>query len=198
MTADRFQHTATRRGVFRLAAAVGFFSFVDKGLAQDPPSLAYMKQVAKDLFAAHRQGTVDSFRRAIQRHADIASIADYSLGQYASRMSAGQKPQYYKGVATFMARYFADESHEYRLAKYTVGDARQDDDGDVLVDTKVYLMSGSTYTVVWRLARRGSGYKVTDAKILGFSLVYLQRGIFQSYLSKRNGDVSQLVAALNR
>jgi hypothetical protein len=33
---------------------------------------------------------------------------------------------------------------------------------------------------------------------MGFSLIYLQRGIFTSFLSKRNGDVSELVAALNR
>src|SRR4051794_10097968 len=99
MTADKISHKLTRRGVLGLAAAAGFFPFVDKGLAQDPPSLAYMKQVAKDLFAAHRQGTVASFLRAIQRHADITGIADYSLGQYASRMSAAMKPQYYKGVA---------------------------------------------------------------------------------------------------
>ena len=38
----------------------------------------------------------------------------------------------------------------------------------------------------------------TDVKVLGFSLVYLQRGIFTSFISKRNGDVGQLVIALNR
>lgn len=167
-------------------------------VAADHPSRAYMKQVAKDLFAAHRQGTVASFLRAILRHADIPDIADYSLGQYRQKLNASQKPRYYRGVATFMARYFADQSREYRLAKYTVGEARIDKDNDVLVDSKVYLMSGSTYTVVWRLSPRGKGYKVVDAKILGFSLVYMQRGIFQSYLSKRNGDVNQLVTALNR
>jgi hypothetical protein len=29
-------------------------------------------------------------------------------------------------------------------------------------------------------------------------LTYLQRGLFTSYLSKRKGDISQLVAALTR
>jgi hypothetical protein len=29
-------------------------------------------------------------------------------------------------------------------------------------------------------------------------LVYMQRGLFTSFISKRNGDVAQLVAALNR
>jgi len=39
---------------------------------------------------------------------------------------------------------------------------------------------------------------VLDAKVLGFSLVYMQRALFTAFISKRNGDVRQLVAALTR
>ena len=160
-------------------------------------AVAYMKKVAKDMLAAHRQGTVASFKRAILRHADVPGIADYSLGQYRSKLSPAQKQSYYSGAATFMARYFADQSREYVVSKYEIGDA--DTDGnDINVDTKVYLMNGQSYTVVWRLGKRGAGFKVEDAKVMGFSLTYLQRGIFTSFLAKRDGDVSQLVAALNR
>lgn len=185
----------TRRAMIGMAAAALATGAQAKA---EHAALVYMRQVAKDLFAAHRQGTVASFLRAILRHADIPGIADYSLGRYKQKLGAGQQPRYYRGVATFMARYFADQSREYRLAKYTIGDAKVDGDQDIWIDSKVYLLSGSSYTVVWRLARRDKGYKVVDAKILGFSLVFLQRGIFQSYLSKRNGDIGQLVAALNR
>ena len=38
--------------------------------AGEDAAVAYMKKVAKDMLAAHRQGTVASFKRAIQRHAD--------------------------------------------------------------------------------------------------------------------------------
>ena len=165
--------------------------------AGEDAAVAYMKKVAKDMLAAHRQGTVASFKRAIQRHADVPAIANYSLGQYKSKLTAAQKQAYYGGTATFMARYFADQSRDYVVSKYEIGDADADGD-DVSVDTKVYLMNGQSYTVVWRLGRRGSGFKVEDAKVMGFSLTYLQRGIFTSFLSKRNGDVAQLVAALNR
>ena len=85
----------------------------------------------------------------------------------------------------------------FPVAKYELGDVTPDGK-DVLIDSRVYLLSGSTYKVVWRLTRKGKGYKIADAKVLGFSLVYLQRGIFTSYLSKRNGDITQLVAALDR
>jgi phospholipid transport system substrate-binding protein len=183
----------------RRAALAGLaVAFASPALAAgDDAAVAYMKKVAKDMLAAHRQGTVASFKRAILRHADVPSIADYSLGQYRSKLSPAQKQAYYSGTATFMARYFADQSRDYVVSKYEIGDA--DAEGsDINVDTKVYLMNGQSYTVVWRLGKRGGGFKVEDAKVMGFSLTYLQRGIFTSFLSKRNGDVAQLVAALNR
>ena len=138
-----------------------------------------------------------SFKRVILRYADISSIGDYSLGQYRPKLQPGQKQAYYGGTATFMARYFADQSRDYIVSKYEIGDADAGSDGTT-VDTKVYLMNGQSYTVSWKLSKQGGGYKVADVKVMGFSLIYLQRGIFTSFLSKRNGDVAQLVAALNR
>jgi ABC-type transporter MlaC component len=166
-------------------------------MAADHPSIAYMKQFAKEMLNAHRQGTVGSFRKVIERHADVAAIADYSLGQYRKKLPAAQKQRYYGGVVTFMSRYFADQSRLYPIAKYEIGDAAADD-GEVVINSKVYLLSGQSYTVVWRLSKNGSRYKVRDAKVLGFSMVYMQRGLFTSFISKRNGDVEQLVAALTR
>jgi phospholipid transport system substrate-binding protein len=187
----------SRRALILGAGTAGLLGLQAGDAFAEHPSLIYMKKVAEDLLHAHRQGTVSSFLRAIQRHADVSGIALYSLGQYQSKLPSGQRQTYFRGVASFMARYFADQSRVYEIAKYELGEARQDGDKDVLITSKVYLMSGQIYTVGWRLSWVGGRYKVTDAKVLGFSLVYLQRGIFTSFLSKRNGDIAQLVAALN-
>ncbi|RPH70589.1 MAG: ABC transporter substrate-binding protein [Hyphomicrobiales bacterium] len=187
-----------RRGLSRRAVLGAAMMFAAApAMAADHPSIAYMKQFAKEMLNAHRQGTVGSFRKVIERHADVAAIADYSLGQYRKKLPAGQKQRYYGGVVTFMSRYFADQSRIYPIAKYEIGDAAADD-GEVVINSKVYLLSGQSYTVVWRLSKNGSRYKVRDAKVLGFSMVYMQRGLFTSFISKRNGDVEQLVAALTR
>jgi phospholipid transport system substrate-binding protein len=188
--------TLSRRSVL-LGLTVGLFA-PSAAIAAEHPSIAYMRKVGKDMLNAHRQGTVASFRRAILRHADVGEIADYSLGQYRPKLAAAQKERYYSGVATFMARYFADQSRQFPIAKYEIGDATAIKNKDVQVSSKVYLMSGQTYTVIWILSWSAGRYKVSDVKVLGFSLVYLQRGIFTSFLSKRSGDVAQLVAALNR
>lgn len=178
-------------GAAMAIVAAGAPAMADK----DHPSVAFMKKVGRDLLAAHRQGTVASFLGVMERYADVPQIALYSLGQYKSNLTASQRPRYFHGVAVFMSRYFAIQSREYRVAKYEVGEASTDGD-DVLVASKIHLMSGQTYNVTWRVVWRNKGYKVADAKVLGFSLVYMQRGIFTSYLSKRNGNLLQLMNAL--
>lgn len=182
-----------KAGAVAATAAIGGSAAVagDK----DHPSVAFMRKVGKDLLEAHRQGTVNAFLGVIQRYADVPEIALYSLGQYKANLGAAQRPRYFRGVAVFMSRYFADQSREYPIAKYEVGEATTDGK-DVTVSSRIFLMSGQVYTVNWRLVWRNKNYKVADAKVLGFSMIYMQRGIFTSYLSKRKGDLFQLMSAL--
>ncbi len=191
-----------RRRALRLFVFAGLGGVVAPlnraALGAEHPAIVYIRKVTADLFAAHKQGTVSAFLPPIQRHADIEAIAHYSLGQYESRLSPGQRQRYYQGVANFMARYFADQTRHYRIAKWDIGEASQDRNGDVLIDSRVTLMNGQSYSVVWRLAKRGKGYKVTDVKVAGFSLTYFQRGLFVSFIREKKGDVNQLVAVLNR
>ena len=147
---------------------------------------------------AHRIGTVGKFSGVIQNYSDVTGISNYSLGQYKPKLQAAEREKYYRGVVTFMSRYFAEQSREYRVAKYEIGEATVDDDKNVVVSSRVFLLSGQTYNVSWQLSWIGGRYKITDVKVLGFSLTYLQRGLFTSFITKRKGDVSQLVVALNR
>ena len=94
---------------------------------------AYMRRVADDLMAAQRQGTVMSFHRVITRHANVEAIANYALGPYKSALSRSAYPSYYKGVAMFMARYFADSSREYAVGKTDIGQVTRDREGRVIV-----------------------------------------------------------------
>lgn len=192
-----------------LSAALLAFAMTSQGRAQvgtaeaatggsTASAAAYMRRVADDLMAAQRQGTVMSFHRVITRHANVEAIANYALGPYKSALSRSAYPSYYKGVAMFMARYFADSSREYAVGKTDIGQVTRDREGRVIVNTRVTLLTGSTYNVVFQLSRSGGEYRILDVSVLGFSLSYLQRGIFQRYIAKNGGNVNALVAALNR
>ncbi len=165
--------------------------------AGEHPSVGYMRQVGKELLAAHRSGTVPSFLRVVQRYADVPAIAEAALGKYSDKIKADQRSRYQRGVAVYMSRYFALQSRDYTVAKYEVGEATVDSNKDVIVNTKVYLMTGQSYNVGWRLVWKGGKYKIRDAKILGFWLTSFQRSDFTNYLDKRNGDINKLIVALS-
>lgn len=173
-----------------------FAAFATPALAGEHPSIIYMRQVAKDMLAAHRQGTVPAFLRVVQRHADIPDISQNALGKYSGNLQASQRARYQKGVATYLARYFALTSRDYTVAKYEIGEATVDRDKDVVVTSKVFLMTGQTYKVSWKLVWRGGRYKVRDASVLGFWLTNFQRKDFTDYLAKRNGNINMLITAL--
>jgi len=162
------------------------------------PAVRYMQKTASDLLHAQQRGTISSFDKVLARRADVHGIAMYSLGRYKSSLPRSRKGLYVRGVRKFMARYFADQSRKYRIVKTYIDPQPRKDGNEYLVRSKVWLESGSTYNIVWRLGKRRNGWRVTDVKVLGFSLSYLQRGIFHKYLQKKNGDVNALVAALNR
>lgn len=185
----------TRRSFITLIVASA--AATPAAAAGDHASIAYMKRVGKDMLNAHRQGTVSAFQRVIQRHADLPTIGDYSLGNYNKRMGASQRGEYYHAVAKFIARYFALQSRDYAVAKYEIGDASAKDAKNVTVSSKVYLLSGQSYSVKWDLVWRGGRYKVQDASVLGFSLTSQQRSIFVSFMDKNKGDLKELITALN-
>lgn len=162
------------------------------------PAVKYMERVAGELIAAQRAGTISSFSNVIRKRADVEAIANYSIGRYRSSLRKSQRGAYYTGVRRFMARYFADQTKKYQVKRAEIGSNVTKSDGEFIVSTKVFLKSGSTYNVTWRLAKRRGSYRITDVKVLGFSLTYLQRNLFYSFLAKRDGNVKALVAALNR
>ncbi len=162
------------------------------------PAVRHLQTVASELLRAQQRGTIKSFSAVLARRADVPAIADYSLGRYKSALPRSKKALYYRGVRTFMARYFADQSRKYRIVKTAIDKTPRKDGADMLVRSKVWLASGATYNVVWRLHKTRKGWRINDVKVLGFSLSFLQRGIFYKYLRKKHGDVNALVAALNR
>ena len=166
--------------------------------AADHPSVVYLRQVAKDMLAAHRQGTVSAFLRAIQRHADVRGIGGYVLGNYSGKLQSSQTARYNRGVANYMARFFANGSRDYTVAKYEIGEATVDTDKSVLVASTVFLITGQSYNATWKLVWINGSYKVRDVKVLGFWMTGQQKSDFVGFLNKNNGNVTLLIDVLSR
>jgi phospholipid transport system substrate-binding protein len=166
--------------------------------AAEHPAVARMRVVAADLLATQRDGSAAAYYKMINRHADVPSIALYALGTYRPELKRSQRDSFFRGVGMFIARYFADQARSYTVAKAEISPSVRTDADEVLVHSKVTLTSGANYTVVWRLADAGKGYRIRDVQVLGFSLRYLQRSMFQSYIARRGGTFQALYVALTQ
>lgn len=185
-----------RRAMVLGAAAAAALPGVAVLAASEHPAVARMRAVAADLIATQRAGSPEAYYRMITRHADVPAIALYALGHYQSEMKRSQRDSFFRGVGMFIARYFADQGRNYQVASAEISPSVRTDADDVLVHSTVTLTSGASYRVVWRLD--ASGHRIRDVQVLGFSLRYLQRSIFQSYISRRGGTFQALYAALTQ
>ncbi|MBZ0215167.1 MAG: ABC transporter substrate-binding protein [Fimbriimonadaceae bacterium] len=156
----------------------------------------YMNRISKDLFNAAKQGTDQSFLRAINSHAAIPQIAEYSLGSYSDKMTPELGSRYQRGVANFMARYFSAQAQNYKVERAQILSENRETDGDIMVKTRIFLENGAKYNVEWLLTPTGRTFKVRDLNIAGFWLLYFQRRMFEKFITKNNGDVRALIAAL--
>ncbi len=211
MTISPAPFALTRRVVFKaamfstafwLATSLAFSPAAQAGntKAATPlhPAVKYMQATATDLLRAQRKGTRKAFADVLARRADVDGIAMYSIGRYRGQLGKKQKTLYVRGVHQFMARYFAMQSKKYRVKKAVIEQTPRQQGKDWLVRSRVWLDNGSSYTPVWKLRKTRFGWRVVDVKVMGFSLTYLQRGLFYKFLQKRQGDVGALVMALNR
>ena len=178
------------------AAASAGFGGSAVAITADGGAKQFMEAIAKDLFAAAKNGSSDAFLNVITRYADIRAIAQYCVGNYAARFAPQMTKRLNKGVAQFMAHYFADQAEKYRVVSAEIKEERPYDEESVVVGSRIYLASGSSYSVDWLLAPQGRRYKVRDVRVLGFWLSPFQRRLFTNHIDKNGGDVRALLAAL--
>ena len=198
MSTERPQLGLTRRGMLAaIAGTAGFLAGANRpARAAQTDAVVHMRKIADELFAAARKGSPSAFLDAIKKHADIRAISEYCLGQYGERLNPKMRPRLLKGVAQFMAYYFADQAGKYQVERADILDEKPYDETSVVVSSRVYLTSGSSSAVDWLLAHQGRRYKVRDIRVLGLWLTPFHRRLFTKHIDKNGGDIRALLAAL--
>lgn len=170
-----------------------------QGAAAETPA-AYMQKVANELVAASKSGAGSAlaFATALRSHADLPGIGIAALGGYASSLPKQDRPAYYNGMVSWIARYAAKEAPKYPVAKFIVVGQSAETSGATFVDTRITLRSGESYDVRWKIVKRGTVYKVRDAEVIGFEVTSFLNTLFQNYIGENGGNPKALVVALNR
>lgn len=158
----------------------------------------YMQRVAKELQSAARSGGKAAFQRVIRKHADYPDLGLYSLGSYRGRLKSSDRSSYYSGMIKFIARYAANEAPKYPLASAVVTGQTGETKRGAYVDSVITLKNGTQYDVRWKVVRRGKGWKVRDAEVVGFWMSPFLKDLFEKYIGENGGNPKALVYALNQ
>jgi len=165
--------------------------------AAKDPIVQFMTRSAERLLKAARQGSPRGFLRFIMRYTDVSGLAMYSLGSYQAGLQKKYRKIYFRGMARHITRYFTYQSRQYRIVKAEVGEKSWREGDFYYVDTKLTLLTGSTYNVRWQIVRRKGRYKIANVRVLGFWLARFQRYQFERFISRQGGRVTALVAILD-
>ena len=194
-----FEHAIAVVGS-RLMALIVIASaaFFTAGAAQAESAATYMQRVQNELIAAQRAGSVSAFSGVLRKHMDVQPIGIAALGPHASAMPRSDRPAYFNGMISFISKYAAKEAPKYPVASAVVVGQGEETAGGATVDTRITLRSGESYDVRWKLVRRGSGFKVRDAQVVGFWMTSFLDNLFQNYISENGNNPRALIIALNR
>jgi len=185
---------AMLRGAIALPAAGLLFSARPSAAAT--PAESYVTRVGNSVIAAANTGSASQFRSVLRQHADIPSIALFSLGQYRKNLSSAQRQEYFGLVEQYISSVFSTHAGKLKGQKLVVTGSREVKDS-VVVNSRLSSSRGDT-PVTWRLIKRGGGYRIFDVNVEGIWLASTQKTNFTSVLQKNNGNVDALLAYLRK
>jgi phospholipid transport system substrate-binding protein len=192
----QFFHGGFSRRSFIFLAMLPFAFSSGPAIAATPAE-SFVSAVGNRVLAAARGNSVGQFRALLRANADIPTVAIYSLGPYRKSLTPGMQAEYFSLVEEYISSIFASHAKSLAGQKLTVLGSR--DAGDsTIVRSQVAFDGGRTVLVIWRLVKRGGGYRVFDVNVDGVWLASIQKTNFTSVLKKSGGNMSALFDYLRK
>ena len=161
------------------------------------PAEQFVMRIANSVLAAARANSTGQFRALLKNNADIPRIAIYSLGRYRNKLPAARRNEYYQLVTGHISRVFSNHAAKLRGQSLITTGARERG-ASVIVTSKMKYPSGKTTKVLWRLVKRGGGYKIFDVNVQGIWLANTQKTNFVSVLKRSGGNINALFQYLKK
>jgi phospholipid transport system substrate-binding protein len=181
-----------------LVAMFACFAGLTTGTARAESPAAYMQRVQNELIAAQRDGSVTAFSDVLRKHMDVPGVGLTALGPHARTLPKSERPSYYNGMISFIAKYAAKTAPQYPVASAVVVGQGAGDAGGTNVDARITLRSGTTYDIRWLVMKSGGSYKVRDAQVVGFWMTTFLDDLFQNYITENGNNPRALILALSR
>ena|SRR5579863_8413179 len=139
------------------------------------------------------------FAKLVDDTFDVPKIARFVLGQNWRSASPDEQQQFTAAFKTYMVQVYWARFNQYNGQGVKVTGQRAQSDTISVVTTQIIQSGGQpTIKVEWTVTKEGDGYKIIDVSIEGISQVLTYRQEFASIIAQNGGDISALIAELNK
>jgi phospholipid transport system substrate-binding protein len=197
--------TTTPRRHLLLAAAALAGAPAGRAKAQQVDiarATTFLKATGEDLVAAinaagapvaqRREQVAQILRRAV----DVEGVGRFILGRWWRQASPAQQQEYLQLFEQVLIRNLSARFGEYQGVRFGLGRTQQRTEDDALVTTVVERPNTPAFALDWRVAEVGGQPKVVDVIAEGTSLRLTTRSEYSSVISRNNGNVGALLAAM--
>jgi phospholipid transport system substrate-binding protein len=166
----------------------------------NPAALAFIQDLGNDALKGLISPAIAPserearFRRLLNDHFDIVTISRFVLGRYWRSANAAQRVEFQQLYVDFIVGSYSMRFSDYLGEGVKVTGSDLEDDGTVLVHSKIDMPSADDIRVDWRLRRTGGSFAIVDIVIEGASMGVTQRSEFASVI--QNQGVDGLIDAL--
>ena len=134
------------------------------------------------------------FVRLLSSHANMSTIATFSLGRYRRKLPAKLKGKYSRLVKAYIAGLFVFYAADFKGQGLEIRGSIKSGKS-YIIDSRIKA-GGSSKKVKWRVYSRGSRHRVTDVNIRGVWLSIQMRQKVTQILKRSKGDFKPLMAFL--
>jgi phospholipid transport system substrate-binding protein len=127
------------------------------------------------------------FRRLLDRHFDMPTLAKFTLGRYWRTATDEQRTEFAKLFEEFIVQSYSTRFGEYHGESFRVAGSNTDERGDTVVHSKIDMLSSEDVRVDWHLREVNGTFTVVDIAIEGASMGMTLRSEFASVIQSQGG-----------
>ena len=126
---------------------------------------------------------------------DIKKISLFILGPYRKNLKPSESSKYFNAIKNFISKVYAKRLSSYPSGNIKITKVEEKGRRGIIVSSLVNFNNRPNPISIdwWILESSVSDYKVFDIRISGIWMAQEQRSTFTSFLSKNNGEITNLI-----
>ena len=147
--------------------------------------------------AASQIGDPVKSREAIRQSVDIDTVANFTLGKHARRVSEEERARFVEAFENYLLDSLEGHGEQFRDAKVTILGSKDRGDDDSIVETRVDRPGEDPETVRWRVIKKDNDWRVVDVEVAGLWLAIEQRAQIAAIMDRPHATIDDAIKALN-